>query len=354
MENKAKHDQLVANSQKVSIKSPYQSQDINMNMNMNNNNDKNKNKNKTKTQDVDAFLNDDNDSDNDADDENNDNDDNDDDDNDNSEFEIVAKQNARLNFLQSELSSYYQSGLQNALYNNKNGKNKDGDESDTDSEASDSSAMAETLAIGKQMVCDKKKRFEIINASYNRWSFNDNDGTLDVDGNINRIPLWFKDDESIAYKVNIPVSKDEIKEYKDKMKAINARPIKKIAEAKARKKLRAMRAWNKIKRQATSIADSNEISEKAKIKQIEKLYARHGKKKKIDKVLMISGKGRKSRPVNGKRPQKGAIKMLVDKRLKADKLGHKHAQKRKLKGKIKKSTKRQMGRHNLRKKRNRR
>lgn len=34
----------------------------------------------------------------------------------------------------------------------------------------------------------------------------------------------------------VPVTKAEIQEYKDKLKAIDARPIKKIAEAKGRKK----------------------------------------------------------------------------------------------------------------------
>jgi len=71
-----------------------------------------------------------------------------------------------------------------------------------------------------------------------------------------------------------------MKENRERLKAINARPIKKVAEAKARKKLRALRAWNKIRRQAFGIADSTELSEKSKIKQIESLYARLGKKQK--------------------------------------------------------------------------
>lgn len=44
------------------------------------------------------------------------------------------------------------------------------------------------------------------------------------------------EDESKHYQRQLPVSKEVVADYKARMKEINARPVKKIAEAKARKK----------------------------------------------------------------------------------------------------------------------
>jgi len=183
--------------------------------------------------------------------------------------------------------------------------------------------VAETLAIGHKMLTNKKEREDIINSSYHRNAFNDDDNGC-------RLPSWFVEEEKQNYQANLPVTKEEIREYKQRLKQINARPIKKVAEAKARKKLRAQRAWNKIKKQATGIADSTEISERSKIKQIETLYGRMGKKiGKKPKVLMVASRNRKHRPADGKQPPRNALKIFVDSRMKKDKLGLKHAMKRK-------------------------
>jgi hypothetical protein len=72
----------------------------------------------------------------------------------------------------------------------------------------------------------KKRRREIINAGYNRYAFNDEQD----------LPEWFLADESNHNRPSLPVSKKEVDVFKEKLKAIDARPIKKIAEARARKK----------------------------------------------------------------------------------------------------------------------
>lgn len=50
------------------------------------------------------------------------------------------------------------------------------------------------------------------------------------------------------------------------MKAYNARPSKKVTEAKARKKKRLVKAMAKIKTKATVIADSSDLKEGSKMR----------------------------------------------------------------------------------------
>lgn len=52
------------------------------------------------------------------------------------------------------------------------------------------------------------------------------------------VPEWFLQDEQKHRKKPVPVTREMVEEYKEKWKEINARPIKRVAEAKARKKRR--------------------------------------------------------------------------------------------------------------------
>jgi len=61
-----------------------------------------------------------------------------------------------------------------------------------------------------------------------------------------------------------------IEEIKQKTIEMNARPIKKVIEAKARNKKRDMRQLEKAKKRVESLMESTEVSEQEKARQIKK------------------------------------------------------------------------------------
>jgi len=85
----------------------------------------------------------------------------------------------------------------------------------------------------------------MIEASYNRFVTYDDENT----------PVWLEEDEKKHYRPNINLSKEEIKVEKDAIKAYNARPSKKVEEAKNRKRKRLSKAMNKIKAKAQVISN---------------------------------------------------------------------------------------------------
>ncbi|XP_023930554.1 pre-rRNA processing protein FTSJ3 [Lingula anatina] len=91
------------------------------------------------------------------------------------------------------------------------------------------------LAIGAKMIQSGKKRREIINQAYNRYTFNDEN-----------LPDWFVKDEAKHIRKQLPVTKQDVQEYRERLKAINVRPIKKLAEAKARKKKKVLYQYHNL------------------------------------------------------------------------------------------------------------
>lgn len=117
---------------------------------------------------------------------------------------------------------------------------------------------AEGLALGSVIATSKKARRDLIDDSFNRYwglqsvpqqghmnwgphvlltaqlgpsrySYNEEEGEL---------PEWFTEEERQHRRRQLPVDKATVEAYRQRWKEINARPIKKVAEAKARKKRR--------------------------------------------------------------------------------------------------------------------
>ena len=59
-----------------------------------------------------------------------------------------------------------------------------------------------------------------------------------------------------------------VAEYRERLREVNARPIKKVAEAKARKRQRSLKRMEKLRKKAEAISDTIDVSETEKLKQI--------------------------------------------------------------------------------------
>ena len=127
------------------------------------------------------------------------------------------------------------------------------------------------------------------------------------------------------FKCNVgcTVTKEDLVAIRAREIALNARPIKRIVEAKLRKQKRVKRRMDRMKQQANAIADQTDIDDKQKMRMLTELYKGTAKKeKKPSKIYVVNNKsGRKQRAKNAKQ-QKGKA-VIVDTRMKADRRGQK-------------------------------
>ncbi|XP_021287222.1 adoMet-dependent rRNA methyltransferase spb1 [Herrania umbratica] len=175
------------------------------------------------------------------------------------------------------------------------------DSSSDDSEDEDVDTKAEILACAKKML-RKKQRGQILDDAYNKYMFDDEG-----------LPKWFLEEERRHRQPIKPVTKEEIAAMRAQFKEINARPAKKVAEAKARKKRVAMKKLDKVRQKANSISDQTDISDRSKRKQIEQLYKK-AMPKKTQKEYVVAKKGVQVKAGKGK--------VLVDRRMKKDSRAH--------------------------------
>ncbi|XP_055378508.1 pre-rRNA 2'-O-ribose RNA methyltransferase FTSJ3 [Condylostylus longicornis] len=164
----------------------------------------------------------------------------------------------------------------------------------------------EELALGSMLIKGKKTRRDLIDAAWNRYTFNDEN-----------LPEWFRQDEEQHMRTLLPVPPEIADEYKKKVQELNIRPIKKVMEAKARKKRRAKKRLEKAKKKAEQILENDDGTARDKIRQIRKLYKKAEEKKK-EITYVVSKKHLAGKRVRRPPGVKGRFK-VVDPRMKKDK-----------------------------------
>lgn len=165
---------------------------------------------------------------------------------------------------------------------------------------------AEAMTLAHELATGKKSSHDLIDDGFNRHAFRDRDG----------LPDWFVEDESKHDKQQKPITKAAAAAIKEKLRALNARPIKKVREAKARKKQRAADRLEKLKKKSDILAASEGMTEREKADSISKLLAKASKKVKRPPVKVVVARGAnkgKGRPSG----VKGRYKM-VDSRMKKE------------------------------------
>ncbi|KAI2723667.1 hypothetical protein CBS147330_3714 [Penicillium roqueforti] len=179
---------------------------------------------------------------------------------------------------------------------------------------------AEAMALAQAMATGEKRSTDIVDDGFNRFAFRDVDG----------LPEWFLDDEGKHSRPVRPITKAAADAIREKMRAINARPIKKVMEAQGRKKYKAAQRLEKLRKKSALLAEDDALSERDKAGAIARLMSRATKKKPKQEVKLVVAKG-PNRGISG-RPKgvKGKYK-IVDARMKKDVRAEKRLAKKKSK-----------------------
>lgn len=173
---------------------------------------------------------------------------------------------------------------------------------------------AEAMTLAHQIATGEKSKYDLQDESFNKYAFKDKDG----------LPAWFLDDEQKHDKAHRPITAAGAAAIKEKLRALNARPIKKVREAKDRKKFHAAQRLEKLRKKSALLNEEEGMTEKEKASSITKLMNNAGKKKLRPPTKVVVAAGSNKAVAGRPRGVKGKYKM-VDARMKKDMRGLKRA-----------------------------
>merc|ERR1711990_628985 len=166
----------------------------------------------------------------------------------------------------------------------------------------------EQLALATEIVTSKKKKRDYEEMMYDKFAFNDPEG----------LPDWFTSEEKKHRFRRAPeVSKELVAMYKERQKEANVKTIKKIAEAKARKKRKAAKKMESARKAAEGVLNQEEVSAKEKSAQIKRIYNKAGLKKEKEHITYVPVKQGAGKKVARPAGVKGKFK-VVDRRMKSE------------------------------------
>nr|CCA23812.1 rRNA methyltransferase putative [Albugo laibachii Nc14] len=177
---------------------------------------------------------------------------------------------------------------------------------DSETEMYDSEDRAKTLALATMMI-KRSKAKEIIDSSYNRYGWNDPKA----------LPSWFVDDEEKHYRPQLPIPPKLMDQMRQRFLEIASKPVKKVAEARQRKKRQQLKKAQLAKRKSSEIANQPDLSTREKLKAIEKTMKK-AQLKKENKVYVVSRRGGRTSTAKNAGSKGGRVK-IVDPRMKKDK-----------------------------------
>ncbi|OLN84439.1 AdoMet-dependent rRNA methyltransferase SPB1 [Colletotrichum chlorophyti] len=166
---------------------------------------------------------------------------------------------------------------------------------------------AEAMTLAHQLATGEKTKHDLVDEGFNKYALKDRDG----------LPDWFIDDETKHDKPQKPITKAAAAAIREKMRAYNARPIKKVREAKARKKFKAAQRLEKLKKKSDLLANEEGMTEKEKAESIAKMMAKAGKVKRRPKPTLVVAKGA-NRGIQGRPKGVKGRYTIVDSRMKKD------------------------------------